>query len=165
MPNVYGRIARNGPVADRSGSLKASMIRNATASAHMAADHSATMAPFHPSAVATAAASPSHFIGLKSPRSMPNAGTAAITATPRRAWLPIAELLVSGFDGRIGAWPNGRRRCRLGAGPDHPAVALPKHPLAVGKGHARGAGQGGVDLEINAGHHPVRLISSLDQTH
>src|ERR1035437_4367383 len=142
MAKVYGRIARSGPVADRSGLLKASMTRNETASAHMAADHSATMAPFHPSAVATAAASPSHFIGLKSPRAMPNPGTAAITATPRRAWLPTAELLVSGVDGRIGAWPDGRRRCRLPAGPDHPAIALPNHPPTIGKGHARGAGQG-----------------------
>src|ERR1035437_8898869 len=137
MPNVYGRIARNGPVADRSGSLKASMIRNATASAHMAADHNATMAPFQPSAAATAAASPSHCIGLNLPRSMPNAGTAAISVRPCRvlpcsvtpcrvtrpaAVLLTAKLLVPRVDGRIRARPDGGRRGRLCAGPGHPAA-------------------------------------------
>src|SRR5664279_1048547 len=86
MAKVYGRIARSGPVVDRSGLLKASMTGNETASAHMAADHSATMAPFHPSVVATAAASPSQLIGLNLPRSMPKAGTALISVSPCRVW-------------------------------------------------------------------------------
>src|ERR1035437_1141289 len=185
MPNVNGRIACSGPVADRSGSLKASMTRNATASAHMAADHNATMAPFHPSAVATAAASPSQLIGLNLPRSMPKEGTALISVRPCRVWpcrlrpcsvrqgrltapaagLLTAELLVPGVDGRVGAGPDGRRRRRLSAGPDHPAVAGPGHPLAVGHGHPRGPCQGGVDLEVHAGHHPVASVGGLDQPH
>src|SRR5665811_2257103 len=156
--------------AGRTGSLNASMIRKATASAHMDADHNATMAPFHPSAVATAAASPSQLMGLKLPRSMPNAGGAAISVRPCsvagcRAGLLTSELLVSGVDGCVGAWPDGRRRGRLSAGPDHPAARRPGHALAVGHGDPGGPCQGGVDLEVHAGHHPVASVGGLDQPH
>src|SRR4051794_3838461 len=137
--SVVGSTAPIGPAADRSGVVNASMILKARVSSHSPADQRPIMAAFQASATAADAASPSQLIGLRSimGSSSPPASRSAMTEIP-----------VTDADREIGVGPDRWRSRWLVARPDHPAVEVPDHALAVGSRPAGGLLQGHVELEV-----------------
>src|SRR4051794_34789945 len=154
--SVVGSTAPIGPEADRSGVVNASMILKARVSSHSPADQTPIMAAFQTSATAAEAASPSQLIGLRSiigSRPPPASGSA------------MTQIPVTDAEREIGVRPHRRRLCRFVARPDHPAVCVPHHALAIGGRAAGGLLQGHVELEVHAGHDEVRPDAALDLAH
>src|SRR5215218_9351028 len=113
------------------------MILKARVSSHSPADQRPIMAAFQTSATAAEAASPSQLIGLRSiiGNRRPPANESAMTEIP-----------VTDVEREIGVGPHRRRLCRFVPRPDHPAVSVPDHALAVGGRPAGGLFQGHVEL-------------------
>src|SRR3954452_18509836 len=132
------------------------MILKARVSGHSPADQRPIIAAFQASATAADAASPSQLIGLRSiiGSSPPAAGASAMTEVP-----------VTDANREIGVGPDRWRSRWLVARPDHPAVEVPDHALAVGSRPAGGLLQGHVELEVHAGDDEVRPYAALDLAH
>src|SRR3954468_21583491 len=132
------------------------MTLKARVSSHSPADQRPIMAAFQTSATAAEAASPSQSIGLRSiiGSSPPAASGSAMTEIP-----------VTDAEREIGVGPHRGGLCRFVAGPDHPAVSVPNHALAVGGRPAGGLLQGHVELKVDAGDDEVRSDAALDLAH
>src|SRR3954447_10489167 len=132
------------------------MTLKARVSSHSPADQRPIMAAFQTSATAAEAASPSQLIGLRSiigSRPPPASGSA------------MTEIPVTDAEREISVRPHRGGRCRFVARPDHPAVEMPDHALAVGGRPSSGLLQGHVELEVHAGHDEVRPDTALVLAH
>src|SRR5688500_20227734 len=87
MPKVTGYIAASGPLADRSGVVRASITEKARPSSHSPASHSESIAMVHTSATTAPAASPMTQNGLigRHGREPPTSGSAGTASTVRWA--------------------------------------------------------------------------------